>query len=64
MTATERTQIIITKLKGQQYEYTSLHTILCITYGWDNEDCIEFREWIDQHMIAARLDTLRNAFQE
>ena len=58
MSTSERTQIILARVKGNVNEWTKLHAILCITHGWLNADSIEFRKWIDLSLIADRMDEI------
>ena len=63
MTAQERTQIIIDRERNSgEDEYTRLHAISCMTFDWDVNDSIAHRDFVDDIMIAARLDEIRKEF--
>ena len=58
MTKEQRTRMILDRERGKPHEFSRLHVLLCMDFGWEAQDQQKLQELIDGVMIAARMDEI------
>ena len=59
MTKSERTKIILDRVKDDPNEFVILKNLIMTDFGWDTESSITFRRLIDTEDIHVRMEYIQ-----